>query len=65
MTIFSCPVCGSNVFRLSADLKHVECDQCRVSLGSWRALRTKVLGNLRAMQTHEPVWVECARITRH
>ncbi len=65
MTIFSCSACGSHAFRLSADLKQAECEQCKTPLGSWQVLRTKIQQNLRPLQSHQIALVECTGITLH
>ncbi len=65
MTIFSCPVCGSHGFRLSADLKQAQCERCKTPLGSWQALRTKLQQKLRPLQPHELALVECTGQTLH
>ena len=65
MAIFSCLACGSHAFRLSADLKQAECEQCKTPLGSWQMLRTKIHQNLRLLQSHQIAVVECMGITLH
>jgi hypothetical protein len=50
MTAFSCAACGSHAFRLSADLRQAHCEQCKLPLGSWQALRAKIKQNLRPLQ---------------
>ncbi len=47
MSVFTCAACGSNAFRLSADLKQAHCEDCKSYLGDWQTLRAKIKQNLR------------------
>ncbi len=42
MAVFSCPECGGRAFKLSTDLKQAYCDKCKLSLGSWQELKSRL-----------------------
>jgi hypothetical protein len=50
MSIFSCSACGGHSFKLSAGLKQAHCEDCKMYLGSWHALRTKIKKNIQSSQ---------------
>ena len=54
MTVFSCSVCGSHAFKLSANFTGAHCDQCKMHLGTWQALRIKIVKSLSSPSQEPP-----------